>query len=88
MISLVVLAAVCEVPLPNLRNLVNGTPVLIGAILEVNIWGVPSLPLNGHTLLIVLAALPFRLADLRTNRLRDIRSAPASVSEIAIKMRS
>jgi spermidine synthase len=61
MLSLVVLAAVCEVPLPSLRHLVNGTPVLIGAISEVNIWGVPSLPLNGHTLLIVLAALLFVL---------------------------
>ncbi len=59
MLSLVVLAAVCELPLVSLRNVLNATPVLVGAISEVDIWGVPSLPLNGHTLLIVIAALLF-----------------------------
>jgi len=58
-LSLAALAAICELPLVTLQHVLNVTPLLVGAISEVNIWGVPSLPLNAHTVLIVLAALFF-----------------------------
>ncbi len=59
LLSLVTLACVCNFPLPSLRHLVNGLPVLVGAISQVNIPGVPSLPLNAHTLLLMVGALSF-----------------------------
>ncbi len=59
LLSLVTLAGVCSLPVPSLRHLVNGLPILMGAVSEVNIPGVPSLPLNAHTLLLLLGALCF-----------------------------
>ncbi|MGD1028655.1 methyltransferase domain-containing protein [Candidatus Binatus soli] len=59
LLSLVTLACVCSLPLPSLHHLVNGLPILVGAVSEVNIAGVPSLPLNAHTLLLLLGALFF-----------------------------
>jgi spermidine synthase len=59
LLSLIALALVCELPIHSLRSLVNGLPILVGAISEVNIWGIPSMPLNGHTLLLMIGALIF-----------------------------
>ena len=59
LLSLVALALICELPIPSLRLLVKGLTVMVGAISGVDIWGVPSMPLNGHTLLIMIGALFF-----------------------------
>jgi spermidine synthase len=59
LLSLVTVACVCSLPLPSLHRLVDGLPILVGAVSEVNIAGVPSLPLNAHTLLLLLGALFF-----------------------------
>ena len=56
---LLVLAAICELPVASLRNYVDSITPLVGGISGVDIWGVPSLPLNSHTLLVVPAALLF-----------------------------
>jgi len=56
---LLVLAAVCELPLVSLRNNLHTVTLLVGAISGVDIWGVPSLPFNWQTLMIVPAALLF-----------------------------
>jgi spermidine synthase len=59
LLSLVTLAGICELPSSNLRHLVNGLPILMGAVSEVNIAGVPALPLTAHTLMLLLGALLF-----------------------------
>lgn len=51
---LLVLAAICELPLPSLRQYVSDVTIWVGAISGVDIWGVPSLPFNWHTLTIVV----------------------------------
>jgi spermidine synthase len=56
---LLVLAAICELPVASLRTYVDSITPLVGGISGVDIWGVPSLPLNAHTLLVVPAALLF-----------------------------
>jgi len=45
-IPLVFLALVVKLPWPGLRLLIADLPVLLGALTEVNVWGVPSVALN------------------------------------------
>src|SRR6266704_1725867 len=50
-VPLLVIAVVVSLPWPGLRELVRSMPTLIGALSEVDVWGVPSLPNQGNELL-------------------------------------
>jgi hypothetical protein len=43
-------ALLAKLPWPALRELVKRLTLLLGATTEVEVWGVPTLPLNGETL--------------------------------------
>lgn len=59
MLPLIVLALICDLPIGSLRLMVDHLPLSIGGISEVDIWGIPTLPLNLHGFLILIAAVLF-----------------------------
>ena len=55
----VFLALLITLPWQGLRDLVASLPVYLGAASEVQIWGVPSIPLTGPTLALFIAGVVF-----------------------------
>jgi spermidine synthase len=49
-VPLLVIALVIALPWPQLRELLRSMPTMIGALSEVDAWGVPSLPSQGNEL--------------------------------------
>ncbi len=57
LVPLVTLAVIITLPWPALRDLIIGLPAYIGAASEVNVWGVPYIPLGATSLLLLATAL-------------------------------
>src|ERR1700680_555689 len=57
LVPLVTLAIIIKLPWPALRQLIIDLPAFIGASSEVNVWGVPYIPLGGSSLFLLAAAL-------------------------------
>src|SRR5258708_21889973 len=55
-LPLIALALLCEFPSEGLRNVVPTLTAMIGAISQVDYWGVPSLPLTTSTVVSALSA--------------------------------
>ncbi|MCP4663738.1 MAG: methyltransferase domain-containing protein [bacterium] len=58
-VPLVLFCLLIKLPWPELRGLVRGLPLFLGAFSEVHIWGVPALDLSASALVPFLAALLF-----------------------------
>jgi hypothetical protein len=56
LVPLATLAVIVKLPWPALRQLVVNLPGYIGATSEVNVWGVPYIPLGSYTLLLLAMA--------------------------------
>jgi spermidine synthase len=57
LVPLVTLAVIIKLPWPALRQLIIDLPAFIGASSEVNVWGVPYIPLGGSSLFLLAMAL-------------------------------
>jgi hypothetical protein len=55
-VPLVALGLLCDFPLPGLRSMVTQLTTTVGAISQVDYWGVPSLPLGGQSVAAALSA--------------------------------
>jgi spermidine synthase len=60
-LPLLILAVICDLPWPGLRDLVINLSPLLGATTEVNTWGVPYMPLDATAILNLAAAILFIL---------------------------
>jgi len=59
LVPLIALAVICELPSPALREVRYQLPYMVGMISQVDIWGVPSVPVNAATLIMTAAAVLF-----------------------------
>lgn len=50
LLPLVTLTLIVKLPWPALRQLINDLPGFIGAASEVNVWGIPYIPMGTHAL--------------------------------------
>jgi spermidine synthase len=55
-IPLIALGLLCDFPSDGLRNLIPQLTSMVGAISQVNYWGIPSMPLNAQSVAGALAA--------------------------------
>lgn len=56
-VPLLALALMVKLPWGALRLLMSALPAFLGATSEVHVWGVPSLPMDGPSLLVLAAAV-------------------------------
>jgi len=56
LLPLVTLALIIKLPWTNLRDLIVNLPGYIGAASEVNMWGVPYIPMSSHALVLLALA--------------------------------
>jgi SAM-dependent methyltransferase len=56
LLPLAILATIVKLPWPALRELILKMPGYIGAASEVNVWGVPYIPANSNTWLLLVTA--------------------------------
>ncbi len=54
---LMTLVLLVKLPWARLRELLVRLPALLGVLSEVHVWGVPSMPLNSSSILVMLAAV-------------------------------
>ena len=52
---LLLLALILKAPIPSLRRSISALPTLLGASVEVHVWGVPALPTNWWGMALALA---------------------------------
>jgi spermidine synthase len=57
LVPLATLAVIVKLPWPGLRQLIINLPGYIGATSEVNVWGVPYIPMGSHSLVLLGLAM-------------------------------
>ena len=70
LLPLSTLAVIIKLPWTQLRDLIVNLPGYIGAASEVNVWGVPYVPMGAHSLVLVALATHRDCADFRAGFLR------------------
>ena len=56
LLPLATLAVIVKLPWPALRQLISDLPGYIGTTSEVNVWGVPYIPMGANSLILLVAA--------------------------------
>ncbi|HWF05864.1 MAG TPA: hypothetical protein VHA06_19405, partial [Candidatus Angelobacter sp.] len=57
LVPLLTLAVVIKLPWPALRKMIIDLPAYIGSASQVDVWGVPYIPLGGNALIILFLAI-------------------------------